>query len=155
MRHTTRKQFLQTSALLLGAAFTKTQFDFKKDKLPLSFSTLACPDWDFNKITGYAVEHGYTGIEVRGLQRQIDLPKCPEFSNTKNIEATMKIMKDKKLQFVDLGSSATLHFAEGAEREKNLDEALKWFHKAADQGNDDAKSSLTILHILGEDAPRK
>jgi hypothetical protein len=66
MRHTSRKEFLQTSsALLLGAAFAKTPFDLKKDKLPLSFSTLACPDWDFKKITDYAVKHEYTGIELR------------------------------------------------------------------------------------------
>jgi hypothetical protein len=31
MRHTTRKEFLQTSsALFLGAAFAKTPFEFKK-----------------------------------------------------------------------------------------------------------------------------
>src|SRR6186713_232111 len=121
MRQSTRKEFLQTSsALLLGAAFAKTPFDLKKEKLPLAFSTLACPDWDFKKITDYAKQHEYTGIELRGLKREINLPKCPEFSSTKNIEATLKIMKDKKLRFVDLGTSSTLHFAEGAEREKNI-----------------------------------
>jgi hypothetical protein len=35
MRQSTRKEFLQTSsALLLGAAFAKNPFEFKKDKLP-------------------------------------------------------------------------------------------------------------------------
>ena len=32
MRNTTRKEFLQTSAVLLSAALTGTGFDFKKDK---------------------------------------------------------------------------------------------------------------------------
>jgi len=135
MRHTTRKEFLQTSsALLLGAAFAPTPFDFKKEKLPLAFSTLACPDWDFKKITDYAKQHGYTGIELRGLKREIYLPKCPEFSSTKNIDAVLKIMKDKKLRFVDLGSSSTLHFGEGAEREKNIHEG-KTFIDLAQQLN--------------------
>jgi sugar phosphate isomerase/epimerase len=81
---------------------------------------LACPDWDLKKITEYAKQHEYTGIELRGLKREINLPKCPEFSSTKNIEAVLKIRRIKNFEFVDLGSSAGMHFPEGAEREKNL-----------------------------------
>src|SRR5215207_4128618 len=120
MRHTTRKEFLQTSGLLLGAAFAKIPFDIKKDKMPLAFSTLGCPDWSFQKITNFAVQHGYTGIEIRGLMRQVDLTKTNEL--TKDKEASLKMMKNKKLRFVDLGSSCTLHFNEGADREKNINE---------------------------------
>ena len=131
MRQSTRKEFLQTSsALLLGAAFSKTPFDLKKEKLPLAFSTLGCPDWDLKKITDFAKQHGYTGIELRGLKREIDLPKCPDFSNTKNIDATLKLMKDKKLRFVDLGSGSKLHFSEGAEREKNINEGKAYIDLA-------------------------
>src|SRR5260221_8085619 len=121
MRQYTRKEFLEPSAVYLETAIAGTAFDFKKNKLLLSFSTLGCPDWSFDKIVNFAVQHDYTGIEMRGLQRQIDLTKCNEF-NAQNIAATLKIMKEKGLQFVDLGSSATMHFAEGAEREKNLAE---------------------------------
>ena len=120
MNYTSRKEFLQTSALFLAAAVTKRSFDVGKDKLPLAFSTLGCPDWDFKKITDFAVKNGYTGIELRGLKREMDLTKCPEFNSSQNIEATLRIMKEKGLRFVDLGSSATLHFKESAEREKNL-----------------------------------
>ena len=120
MHHTSRKEFLQTSAVLLAAAFVRTPFDLKKNKLPLAFSTLGCPDWSFQQITNFAVQHGYTGIELRGLKGQMDLTKCDEFA--KDRATTLKTMKDKKLQFVDLGSSCTLHFAEGTEREKNLAE---------------------------------
>ena len=87
----TRKEFLQTSSVLLAAAFARTPFDFKKEKYPLAFSTLGCPDWDFKKITDFAEQHGYTGIELRGLKREIDLTKCHDFSSTKNIETTLKI----------------------------------------------------------------
>ena len=114
MRPTTRKEFLQTSALLLGGAVAGSAFDFKKEKLPLAFSTLGCPDWDLKKITDFAAKHKYSGIELRGLKREIDLTKSAQFSNRQKIEATLKLMKEKKLQFVDLGSSSTLHFAEGA-----------------------------------------
>ena len=115
MRHTSRKEFLQTSAMLLATAFAGTSFDFKKNKPLLSFSTLGCPDWTFSQITDFAVKHEYKGIEIRGILRQIDLTKCEIFSS-QNIAATIQLMKDKGLQFVNLGSSATMHFAEGAER---------------------------------------
>ena len=118
MRRTTRKEFLQTSAVLMATAFAGTAFDFRKEKYPLAFSTLGCPDWDIQKITDFAVQHGYTGIELRGLKRQIDLTKSDEL--TKERDVTLKIMKDKGLQFVDLGSSCTLHFDDPEEREKNL-----------------------------------
>ena len=95
----------------------------------LAFSTLGCPDWSFQKITNFAVQHGYTGIEVRGLMRQVDLTKTNEL--TKDRAATLKMMKDKKLGFVDLGSSCTLHFNEGADREKNINEGKAYIDLAA------------------------
>lgn len=130
MPQTTRRQFLQTTALLAASAMIGSSFDVKKKKPLLSFSTLGCPDWSFLQITDFAVKHGYKGIEIRGLQRQMDLPKCNEFSTAENRAATMAIMKEKGLQFINLGSSCTLHFAEGAEREKNLDEGKRFIDLA-------------------------
>ena len=104
--------------MLLAGAFAGSSFDFKKNKLLLSYSTLGCPDWSLQQVVDFAVQHGYTGIELRGLKREMDLTKCNEF--TTNREATLKLMKDKGLRFINLGSSSTLHFAEGEERQKNL-----------------------------------
>lgn len=130
MSHFTRKEFLQTSAILAASAMLGSSFDLKKKKPLLSFSTLGCPDWSFQQITDFAVKHGYKGIEIRGLQRQMELPKCKEFSTVENRLVTMTMMKEKGLQFINLGSSATLHFAEGAEREKNLDEGKRFIDLA-------------------------
>jgi sugar phosphate isomerase/epimerase len=129
MRYTSRKEFLHTSAVLIAAAVTGTSFDFKKNKPLLAFSTLGCPDWTFKQITDFAVLHKYKGIEVRGIQRELDLTKCKEFSK-QNIPATLQLMKDKGLRFIDLGSSAAMHFAEGAERKKNLDDAKRFIDLA-------------------------
>lgn len=118
MKTATRKEFLQSTAALLSAVLAGSAFDFIKNKPRLSFSTLGCPDWSFQQITDFAEKHKYAGIEVRGLKRQMDLTKCPEL--TQEREVTLKLMRQKKLQFINLGSSATLHFAEGAEREKHL-----------------------------------
>jgi len=96
----------------------------------LSFSTLGCPDWEFRQIVDFAAQNGYQGIEIRGIKRQLDLSQCAEFSNAKNISATMKMMSDKNLKFVDLGSSATMHFPEGDERKKNLDDGRRFIDLA-------------------------
>ncbi len=130
MIYSNRKQFIQTSAALMAAILAGDIFDFKKNQPLLSFSTLGCPDWTFQQIVNFAVQHGYKGLELRGIQRQLDLVKCNEFNSPGNIAATLKLMKKKRLKFVDLGSSANLHFPEGAEREKNLDEARRFIDLA-------------------------
>lgn len=129
MSQSSRKEFLQTSAALLATAIAGSSFDFIKDKPLLSFSTLGCPDWTFDEITDFAVKHGYKGIEVRGILREIDIPKSEIFSK-QNIHSTLQRMKDKGLQFVNLGSSATMHFPEGAEREKHLDDGKRFIDLA-------------------------
>lgn len=124
-----RRDFLQTSAAAAAWLFIGSQFETRKKKQLLSFSTLGCPDWSFQKIVDFAVRNDYCGIELRGLQRQMDLSKCSEFSS-ENRAATLSLMKEKGLQFVNLGSSSTLHFAEGAERQKNLDEGKRFIDLA-------------------------
>ena len=130
MYHFTRRKFLKSSSVLLAASFVTTPSDVKKNKPLLAFSTLGCPDWDFKKITNFAVQHNYTGIEVRGIQRQLDLTKCNEFSSAENIKNTLALMKDQGLRFVDLGSSAAMHIADAAERKKNMDEARQFIDLA-------------------------
>lgn len=129
MASITRKEFLQSSALLLASLAVGDAFALGKKSPLLSFSTLGCPDWSFEQITGFAAQHGYKGIEVRGLQRQMDLTKCPEFSTAERRKQTMALMKKRGLRFVGLGSSASLH-VEGAEREKSLAEARRFIDLA-------------------------
>ena len=117
----TRRKFIYNTTMLAGASLSGMSFKGKKEPL-LSFSTLGCPDWDFNQIINFASAHGYKGIEIRGLQRQMDLTLCKEFSN-ENIAATKALLKQKKIAIVNLGASANLHTAETKERKKNLDEA--------------------------------
>ncbi|MEO7393625.1 MAG: sugar phosphate isomerase/epimerase family protein [Chitinophagaceae bacterium] len=130
MNRFNRRKFLKSSSILLTASFVATSFDVKKNKPLLAFSTLGCPDWSFQKITDFAAQHDYRGIELRGIQRQMDLTKCKEFSSAENISVTLEIMKDKGLRFVDLGSSCNLHMADAADRKKNLDEGRRFIDLA-------------------------
>ena len=134
LQYSSRRHFIKTTAGLVGIALLTPPFDFKKHKPLISFSTLGCPDWTFQTILNFAVENGYDGVEIRGIQRQLDLSKCPEFSSKENILATRKLIKEKKLRIVDLGSSAAMHHADAVERKKNLDGA-KSFIQLAQQLN--------------------
>ncbi len=130
MQKTTRRNFLQTSAVLAASAMIGSSFTFKKQKPLLSFSTLGCPDWAFDKIVSFARQNNYDGIELRGILHEMDLPKCPQFANATSIAATVQLMKDNDLKFVDLGSSCMLHFPEGEERNKNLDDGKRFIDLA-------------------------
>src|SRR5436190_5659245 len=125
-----RRKFLKTSVVLLAVAYAGSSFTAKKYRPLLSFSTLGCPDWPFEKIVTFAAENHYRGIEIRGIQKQMDLTKCKEFSTTQNIAGTMRLMNDKHLRFVDLGSSAEMHHSDAVERKNNLDEARRFIDLA-------------------------
>jgi len=129
MKLVTRKKFLLSGISLISLP---SLLSLKKEtSLKLSFSTLGCPDWTFDKIIDFARINQYSGIEVRGILHQMDLPMVPEFSSTEAISTTMKKMNDHGLKFVDLGSSCALHFPKGDERTKNLDEGKRFIDLAA------------------------
>ncbi len=127
-----RRKFLQASSTLFMSAIISPSFTVAGRRPLLSFSTLGCPDWPFRQIVDFAVQHGYNGIELRGILRQLDLTQCDEFTTPQNRKNTLALMKDNGLRFVDLGSSCTLHFAEGQERRKNIDEGKKFIDLASD-----------------------
>src|SRR6476620_10221288 len=107
IRHFSFREFLKIMGLS-GIAVATTSFDLKNYTPLLSFSTLGCPDWTFKDIVDFAAKNNYNGIEIRGIQKQLDLTKCPEFSSTENIHASLKLAEEKGLKFVDLGSSAEM-----------------------------------------------
>ena len=132
MKKNNRRKFIQTSAVLLATSFMNISSGIKKSKPLLSFSTLGCPDWAFRQIIDFAANHNYNGIEIRGILKQMDIPLCKEFNSAANRSATLRMMQEKNLRFVDLGSSCTLHFADGIERKKNLDEGRRFIDLAHD-----------------------
>ncbi len=125
-----RRNFIKTNSSLLLAAALPSSFLYKKYKPLLSFSTLGCPDWSFEKIVAFAKANNYDGIEIRGIQREMDITKAAPFNSKENIAASLQLMHDNNLKFSDLGSSATLHFTEGEEREKNIDEGKRFIDLA-------------------------
>lgn len=134
MKHISRRSFLQSSASLMTVAVINKQSLFAHNAPQLSFSTLGCPDWPLDKILDVAVANKYKGIEIRGIQREMDLSKSPHFNSNENIKATKQKFADKGLKIVGLGSSAAMHHAAEAERSKAMDEAKRFIEIADKAG---------------------
>ena len=129
----------------------------------LSFSTLGCPAWSLDQIIQCAVENGYHGLEIRGIQGELNLPKIPIFS-TERISSTKRKVLDAGLKIVNLGSSANMHFFEANKRKTNLDEAKKFIELAHEltcpfvrvfpndlpKDQNEAKTVDIIIHSLQE-----
>lgn len=48
--------------------------------MKLSFTTLSCPGLSFEKVLDIAQEEGYEGIELRGIQDELDNTRLAPFS---------------------------------------------------------------------------
>src|SRR5579864_1119452 len=94
-----RREFLQilSSAILAPMVLGELQAaETKPSKIPLAFSTLGCPGWEWKKILDFATEHGFAAIELRGLEGKMDLPALPTFAPDR-IEQTKKEIRASKL----------------------------------------------------------
>jgi len=72
-------------------------------RYPIGFSTLGCPKWPWAKILVHAASLGYAGIELRGVEAEMDLTKRAEFSAVR-IGETRKQIADHGLVVTDLGA---------------------------------------------------
>lgn len=82
--------------------------------MKLSFSTIACPEWDFyREIFSAAKDLGYNGIEIRGIGKDLYAPDMPLFAK-EQLSATKKALKDANIEISCLASGASL----GAKGEK-------------------------------------
>ena len=123
----TRREFVATgvaTALLSGLSFGA------EERLPLAFSTLGCPGWDWTKILQFAQTNGFAAIELRGIMGNMDLPGRPEFSPVK-ITETKRQVADHGLKISDLGSSSEMHSADPAERAKQLADGRRFIDLAS------------------------
>jgi sugar phosphate isomerase/epimerase len=128
----TRRQFLKTasSALLMPLMMKKA----KKNRLPLAFSTLGCPSWEWKKILDFAVQHGFAGIELRGLEGNLDLPSHPVFA-AERIEQTKREIHASKLKIACVSSSANLYLENPEKRAAELRDARRFIDLAAALGS--------------------
>jgi len=130
-----RRQFLKTlSAALLSQAVLSPLFGkSEKSRIPIAFSTLGCPAWDWTRILQFAQQHGFSAIELRGLQGNLDLPSHAIFASD-HIEQTKKEIRDHKLRIACVSSSANLYMEDSDKRAKELADARRFIDLAATLG---------------------
>ena len=117
----------------------------KAPKLPISFSTLGCPKWPWQRVVEQASRFGYSAIEIRGLEGEMDLTKRPEFSGTQ-AATTLKDLEALDLKISDLGASARMHEADPKVRAAQLDEGRRFIDLAA-------RLKVPYVRVFGDRIP--
>lgn len=131
-----RRQFLkELSVAVLAPGLVAKAFsaETKKIQLPIAFSTLGCPAWDWTKILNFANQHGFSAIELRGLEGNLDLPSHPVFAPGR-IEQTKREIQERQLKIACVSSSANLYFSDQARRAKELGDARRFIDLAETLG---------------------
>ncbi len=82
------------------------------------FSTVGCPEWSWDDITTAASDLGFDGIELRGVGKEIYLPKINIFSN-ENISRLKSTLQRLGLSIPCLASGAFLFDSSLADAAKN------------------------------------
>src|SRR5215831_1228272 len=124
----TRRTFVHSLTTAIAApAIIKAGKTAKR--LPIAFSTLGCPNWEWKKILDQAAQNGFAAIEMRGLMGEMDLPKSPQFTGAK-LKESLKDLDALGLKISDLGASANMHEPEAAKRAKQMDEAKRFIELA-------------------------
>jgi sugar phosphate isomerase/epimerase len=130
----TRRQFLQVaSAAALWQAALPHLWAGEKSRIPIAFSTLGCPAWDWPRILQFAHLHGFSAIELRGLQGNLDLPTHAIFAPGR-IEQTKKEIRGSKLRIACVSSSANLYQEDPEKRAKELADARRFIDLASALG---------------------
>lgn len=111
--------------------------------MKLAFSTLGCPDWDFEDILSTAKDLGYDGIEVRGIGRELFAPQAKPFL-PENMEATKARLAQLGLTICCLTSGVMLNETYRIER-----------HMADGKAYIDLAQSLgaPYVRVIGDNAP--
>jgi sugar phosphate isomerase/epimerase len=122
-----RRQFIETAAL--AAAAFPAALNGAAGRLPIGFSTLGCPRWDWLKILDFAQQNGFAAVELRGLHANMDLPSLPEFSAAQ-IAQSKKDVASRGLHISCLDSSANMHDTDPQKHEQQLADARRFIDLA-------------------------
>lgn len=101
--------------------------------MKLCFTTLGCLDWKLERIIEQAVEMGYTGVDFRGLEGELDLWETHAFRM--DYTQTRQRFADAGLSVPCLSSSARM-YAAPSERRAMREELLHYVEMARNIGAD-------------------
>ena len=102
-------------------------------RLPLGFSTLGSPKWDWLQTLDFAAAHGFAGVELRGIQETMDLSQRPEFQPAR-IAQTKRELAARGLVVPCLGASVNLHEQDAAKLGAAMAETRRFIDVASSLG---------------------
>lgn len=79
--------------------------------MKIAFQTLACPEWSWEQVLSEAQRMGYDGIELRGVEGEMYLPKARPFL-PEHIEQSRAQLREKGLEICCLDTSCAFHAEE-------------------------------------------
>ena len=126
----TRREFVQALSVAAISYAALPLWAGEKSRIPIAFSTLGCPAWDWTRILKFAHIHGFSAIELRGLQGNMDLPTNALFAADR-IEETKKQIRNSKLRIACVSSSANLYMDDAEKRAKELSDARRFIDLAS------------------------
>ncbi len=92
--------------------------------MKLAFSTLGCPRWSLDRIIRAAGEYGFQGLEVRGLQDDLDITRRAEFTSTVNL--TLRQLQERGAEIACFSSSVMLSNPDAAGSDASFDELKRY-----------------------------
>lgn len=112
--------------------------------MKICFSTLGCPEWSWEDIVATAKDFGYDGIEIRGIENELYVPKAKPFLPGE-IEGTKRQLEKLGLTIPCITSSCYLNKAE--QRQQYIKEAKEYIDVAAKMG-------IPYVRVLGDTDPK-
>jgi sugar phosphate isomerase/epimerase len=120
-------------------------------RLPMGFSTLGTPKWDWIPTLDFAAAHGFAAVEMRGIRDEMDLSKRPEFQPSV-IAQTKRELRDRGLVVPVLGASINMHEKDVAKYADAMAETRRFIDVASALG---APYVRVFGNTLVKNAPRE
>ncbi|MEP6896293.1 MAG: sugar phosphate isomerase/epimerase family protein [Chloroflexota bacterium] len=109
---------------------------------PITFSTLACPDWQIETIIARAAGYGYDGIEWRGGAQGHVQPHMPVAQK----DLLRQRSSDAGLMSFAVTAYTSFTSNSAEERQANLDELQRYIDLAAELDAPYVRTFLGVLH---------
>ena len=113
--------------------------------MKLAISTLGCPDWTWETILNNWESYGIEGIEVRGLDGEMDADKIRAFLPEQQ-EATLAQVNAHHLKLIGFGSSCSFHAPE------KYDAAIQQGKTAIDVCS---RMGIPFVRVFGDAFPKQ
>lgn len=137
-----RRRFLSTAGIAAAALATGAcaraqtegvQSTGSAARLPIGFSTLGTPKWDWIQTLDFAAAHGFAAVELRGIRETMDLSQRPEFQPAR-LAQTRRELTDRGLAVPCLGASINMHEQDAAKLASAMAETRRFIDLASAMG---------------------